>query len=322
MTLPGRRAKITICVATYNQRPYIKDCLMSLLMQSCEAELEILVGDDCSTDGTGAVISEVAAAYPGRLKIPDRPTNLGPSKNYQDLIRRAGGGYIAHIDGDDYWMPNKLAEQLAHFEKNPASIAVYSNAHIIDETGQMTGVFNNAQPETFDMDYLLRRGNFLNHSSMIYRAEFKQCLLDLTGDFIDYRMHLRLSRHGRLGYVNKDLVAYRAGSTTSMIKNAPDKVDLLYWEAITDPGTSSTLKASRTSAQAHFYSRIFYNSVRRRRFFYARQWAIRIRSECPNQANQIFLRSAPLILSALERSIRRKLATLFSGSGFYPRYER
>lgn len=322
MTRTIRRQKVTVCVAAYNQQSYIKNCLLSILLQDCGADLEILVGNDDSTDQTGTIISEIADAFPGRFTILPRPKNLGPTKNYQDMIRHASGDYIAHVDGDDYWMPNKLAAQLEHLLKNPECVAVYSNAHIIDEAGQMIGTFNNPQPELFSTDYLLRRGNFLNHSSILYRAELKGVITGLPGDFIDYRIHLRLSLHGKLGYLNQDLVAYRSGSTTSMIKHVPYKVNDLYWETITDPEIPQQFEASSTSAQVYFFAHILYNAVRKSRLPYARHWAARIRSELPEKSTSMFVRSALLVLPIFWRSLRRKIATKLSGYDFYPRYER
>lgn len=316
------RPKISICVATYNQQSYIKDCLLSVLMQDCPADLEIIVGDDCSTDATGAIISEIAAMYPGRLTIPRRVGNLGATENYQDMINRASGDFIAHIDGDDYWMPGKLAAQLTHFTNHPSCIAVYSNAHVIDDCGRLIGTFNNAQPESFDTGYLLDRGNFLNHSSMMYRSNFRDCILELTGNFIDYRMHLRLSRNGLLGYVNKDLVAYRCGTTTSMIKHVPRKVNDLYWEAITDPEIPTNFQKNALSAQVYFVSHILYNAVRKNRLPYARYWISKVRAEVPERSALILFRGALLIFPIFWRSARRKVATLLTGHGFYPLYER
>ena len=320
--MTSSKPKITVCVATYNQQAYIKDCLLSILMQDYDGEVEIIVGNDGSTDLTAAIISDIASMHPGRLTIPNRISNLGASRNYQDMIQRAAGDYIAHIDGDDYWMPNKLSAQLAHFQNNPACIAAYSNAHIIDDAGRLMGAFNNAQPETFDTDYLLREGNFLNHSSMIYRAEFKGSIIDLSGSFIDYRMHLRLSRHGKLGYINKDLVAYRSGTSTSMIKHIPHKVNDMYWEAITDPEIAAKFGASSLSAQVHFFAHILYNSIRKNRLSYARHWANRIRTECSGRAGSIFARSVLLIPPIFWRSARRRIAAMISGYDFHPRYER
>lgn len=316
------KPKISVCVATYNQQAYIRDCLLSILMQDYDGEVEIIVGDDHSTDQTAAIVSEIASMYPGRLTVPIRSSNLGACQNYQDMIRRATGDYIAHIDGDDYWMPNKLASQIEHLKKNPECVATYSNAHIIDDAGQLMGTFNNAQPEQFDTNYLLRKGNFLNHSSMIYRAELKNTITDLSGNFIDYRMHLRLSRHGKLGYLNKDLVAYRSGTSTSMIKHIPHKVNDMYWEAITDPEIAPNFAAGSSSAQAYFYAHILYNAVRKNRLPYARHWTNRIRTECPGQFGSILARSVLLIFPIFWRSARRKIATLLSGYDFYPRYER
>jgi glycosyltransferase involved in cell wall biosynthesis len=322
MNHPAHKPKITVCVATYNQRAYIRDCLSSVLMQDCPADLEIIVGDDCSTDEAPAIISEIAETHPGRIMVPRRNGNLGASENYKDMIRSASGDYIAHIDGDDYWMPGKLAAQLAYLQSNPSCVAVYSNAHIVDDAGQLIGAFNNVQPETFDTDYLLNRGNFLNHSSMLYRAEFRDCILGLPDSFIDYRMHLRLSLQGELGYINKDLAAYRSGTSTSMIKHIPHKVNDLYWEAITDPEIAVTFKKSSLSAQSLFFAHILYNAMRRNRLAYAQHWASRIQSEHRDRFRVILARSVFLLFPIFWRSTRRKVAGILSGYEFYPRYER
>jgi glycosyltransferase involved in cell wall biosynthesis len=291
-------------------------------MQSCNADLEILVGDDCSKDQTKNIIQEIATTYPGRIIVPERTHNLGASANYQDLIRRTTGDFIAHVDGDDYWMPNKLAEQLDQFQKYPECVAIYSNAHIVDDSGSLIGPFNNKQPELFDIDYLLRKGNFLNHSSTIYRSKFKECALHLAGEFIDYRIHLHLARQGPLGYVNKDLVAYRAGSATSMIRHIPRKVNDLYWEAISDPDIATYSEKNEHSAQVQFYGHILYNSIRRPDFSYASYWTRRIKAELPTKFLSIFFRSSFLIFAIFWRSAKRKIITGIVGYNFYPRYER
>lgn len=322
MNADRERPRISVCVATYNQERYIKECVLSILAQSCDADIEILIGDDHSKDSTKSIILEIAAKHPDRVVIPKRARNLGASANYQDLISRATGDFIAHMDGDDYWMPSKLAEQMNHFQKHPECVAVYTNAHVIDDGGGLVGSFNNAQPEFFDTDYLLQKGNFLNHSSTVYRSEFKDCILELSGEFIDYRMHLRLAQQGKLGYVNKDLVAYRAGSATSMIRHIPKKVHDLYWEAISDAGIQAQYKKGKRAAQIHFYGRILYNSARRLDFAYAGHWTKRIKKEMPGSFWPILFRSLLLMPAIFLSSARRKIATYVTGYNGYPLYER
>jgi glycosyltransferase involved in cell wall biosynthesis len=304
------RPKVSVCVATYNQRAYIKDCLLSVLMQGCDAELEILVGDDCSTDGTGEIVREVAAAYPGRLIAPRRERNLGGSRNYLDLIARATGDFIAHLDGDDYWMPGKLAAQVEFFRAHPECAAVYTNAVVINEGGELVGAFNNRQPPVFDTDYLLRGGNFLNHSSMLYRADLKQHLLAIDGEYIDYRMHLRLSRHGLLGYVNQILVAYRSGVATSMLQKSSDRVLELYWEAIRDPHLEGLARNAQKRVAAKFFTVTVYGQLAKGRVSSGLNWARRIWFDSARDAPIIVLKgileSVMLFLTTLWHKVGRR----------------
>ena len=90
---------------TYNHERYIRDCILSVLFQDFGGDLEILVGEDGSTDGTRAILKKLDARFPGRLTLLLREANMGPFDNLRDLAGRAKGEFIAHLDGDDYWMP-------------------------------------------------------------------------------------------------------------------------------------------------------------------------------------------------------------------------
>lgn len=278
------RPTVSVCIATYNQRPYIADCLHSALMQRHDVDLEILVGDDDSTDGTADVVAEIAAAHPGIVRLIRHRPNVGPARNYQQLIAEARGAYVAHLDGDDFWLPGKLRTQLRFLARHPACVAVYGNAVAVDRGGCILGAFNNEQPSTVDLTYLLRRGNYLNLSSLLYRATLKPLITEIPGEFIDYRIHLRLAKRGRLGYVNRALVGYRVGSATSMILRMPDKVRELYWDALREAeGCAGVI-----DARACFWADVLHA----RGLATAWEWASRIRREYPEDATKILLRGA------------------------------
>ena len=178
--------KISVCIVTYNHERYIADCLLSVLAQSYDGALEILVGNDCSTDSTAEEILKIEQRFPGRITNVVRERNMGSNRNCQDLVARATGDYVALVDGDDYWLPSKLAMQFNFLAGHPDCLAVYSNAAVVDDTGTLLGCFNNPQPSSFDMRYLLSTGNFLNLSSTLFRASQRQLFLGLGDNFIDY----------------------------------------------------------------------------------------------------------------------------------------
>lgn len=230
----ARRPLISVCIVTYNQQDYIRDAVMSVLAQvnPAEFDLQILVGDDCSTDSTPEILQELLLRHPDCMTVVTHRPNVGAAGNYQALMRRAQGDFIAHLDGDDFWLPGKLSAQLAFLNHQQECAAVYTGAIVVDAQGVLVGGFSNAQPEIIDFDHLLARGNFLNHSSLMYRAQSLDTLCKLQTPFIDYLIHLKLAQQGHLGLLPAAYVVYRRITSTSMLRNQFSAVDALYLETI------------------------------------------------------------------------------------------
>lgn len=246
------RPLISVCVATYNQAAYVADCVSSVLAQHGPFDLEVLVGDDGSADGSDSILREIAIQSDGVMTLYAHEKNIGGTRNYHFLIERARGQFVAHLDGDDYWMPGKLRAQLAFMVQHPQCAAVYTNALVVSSEQAMVGVFSSTQPEVFDESYLLAKGNFLNHSSVLYRATERYRVLELPGTYVDYRMHLRLARGGELGFVNAPMVGYRISVTNSITTATPDRVRTLYWEALVEACERRNLDAASVSGLATF----------------------------------------------------------------------
>jgi glucosyltransferase len=101
--------KISVIVATYNQEDTIARTLDSVLMQQCHVPIEIILGEDCSTDGTLAVCQRYADEHPDVIRLIANKQNKGLVDNYFDCMLAAQGKYIADCAGDDFWTdPLKL----------------------------------------------------------------------------------------------------------------------------------------------------------------------------------------------------------------------
>lgn len=131
-----KEPKVSVCVVTYNQEKYIRECLQSIVKQEADFDFEVIVGDDESTDGTRAIIAEFAEAYPGIVKPLFHEKNVGPTQNYLSVHNLARGRYIAHLDGDDYCLQGKLKRLASHLDANPDCRLVWHRMHIINEHGQ------------------------------------------------------------------------------------------------------------------------------------------------------------------------------------------
>lgn len=289
---------VTAIVLAYNHGRYIHQCLSSVLAEARDLPMEILVGDDQSSDDTGAIIARLAAEHPGRITCFRHEKRLGGTGNYKFLVARARGEFTAYLDGDDFWLPGKIGAQLRFLEANPQCPAVYGNARVVDEEGRAQGTFNNPQPPLLDLDYVLRRGNFLNNSTMMYRSKHRPVLLDVPGELFDYRVHLGLARIGAVGYINQALTGYRVGSTGSAVAHDNERVRDMYWQTLLDVPATGALRMAKASAMADFLRRVLFRAIALRRIGLVRHWLPRVLAASPGGS----LRTLGMALSSIVRT--------------------
>ncbi|MET3652555.1 glycosyltransferase [Dyella japonica] len=294
---------ISVCVLTCNQSAYIEACLQSILAQATDVSLEVLVGDDASDDETSQIVSGFVQKYPAMIKHFRHEVRLGASRNYQAILAHVSGEYVAHLDGDDYWLPGKLKKQVEFLEAHSECSAVYCNARTVSEDGAAIGLFNDVGNAQFSLSDMLSRGNFLNTSSMVFRASLCDAIIQIEDAFIDFRIHLRHARRGVLAHMADAMVGYRVNASGSMMANSNALVRQLYWEAILDgigAGVSDEL-ASR--ALADFTRRVFFRSLRFGQWSLMREWMPRIRERVPYSGGRFFL----LVMASIVRTVIREL---------------
>lgn len=148
--------KVQVICVTYNQAPYIKEALNSFLLQKTNFDFEILVADDCSTDGTSDIVADYARRNPGRITHILRSENMGSLANFMAVCESATAPYVAICDGDDYWTDeNKLQRQVDILDKYPDVNVCAHRTHI------------SATPEWALYDYY-KKQNFLQPKQCRY----------------------------------------------------------------------------------------------------------------------------------------------------------
>src|SRR3954454_10751837 len=211
---------VSVPLITYNHEPHIAQALKSVLMQQTSFPIEIVVGEDCSTDKTREIVVEYQKRYPHviRALLPER--NLGPYRNVTATLNACRGTYIAALEGDDYWTsPAKLQRQVDFFEAHPDCSICFHKVFVIDETGQ------NA-PRTIPLDSKkistledLLPGNFIPSCSAIWRnglfAKLPAWVEEVK--FSDWVIHVLNAEHGNIGFIDDCMAVYRlhAGGTWS-----------------------------------------------------------------------------------------------------------
>lgn len=206
MEMQEKIPKVSVCVVAYNHEKYIGQCLQSILDQNTDFDFEIIVGDDYSTDSTRTIIKDFFVKYPKIIKPLFHNTNLGPTKNYFLVHAEASGDYIAHCDGDDYWLPNKLAFQVGILHKRPELFFV------ADYIGKKKLAKN--EIIKFDFFKLFCENNPVLHSSKIYRRENFPKNYD-NREYYDFEISLRqLSGCNYCGLTEKRTSIHRVSESS------------------------------------------------------------------------------------------------------------
>jgi glycosyltransferase involved in cell wall biosynthesis len=117
-----RAIDVSVPMITYNHAAFIRQAMESVLGQETSYAWELVVGDDCSTDGTAEIVREIAARHPERVRVLETEANLGANRNFQRTANACRGRYLAMLEGDDYWRdPAKIEKQASFLDRNPAA---------------------------------------------------------------------------------------------------------------------------------------------------------------------------------------------------------
>jgi glycosyltransferase involved in cell wall biosynthesis len=199
---------VSVVIPTYNCAAYLVEAVRSVLGQTYP-HVEVLVVDDGSTDGTVAALQPFGERI--RLFRQDRQ---GPSVARNRAVLHAQGTYIAFLDADDVWLPEKLARQVDLLNRHPDVVLCYTDYR----RGSGESLAGEAQLKNYqhpglgDAFYPLFRNNFIHTSSVLVRREVlaRSGLFDpsLRGSE-DIELWLRLARLGPFVGVDEVLVAVR-----------------------------------------------------------------------------------------------------------------
>lgn len=134
-TIKREEGLVSIIMPSYNTAPYIKETIQSVLNQTY-SHWELLIVDDCSTDNTDEAIESIKDS---RIKYFKNEKNSGAAISRNKALREAKGQWIAYLDSDDLWMPQKLEKQIAFMEQNGYAFS-YTKYEEIDVESKKTGV--------------------------------------------------------------------------------------------------------------------------------------------------------------------------------------
>lgn len=125
---------VSVLIVTFNHRQYIAQSIESALIQQTDFPYEIVVGEDCSTDGTREILLRYQKRNPDKIRLLLHARNIGASANFLFTFAQCRGRYVAILEGDDYWTSSvKLRRQTVLLESNPKASFCFSKADEVRE---------------------------------------------------------------------------------------------------------------------------------------------------------------------------------------------
>ncbi|MEI8205752.1 MAG: glycosyltransferase [Kiritimatiellales bacterium] len=229
---------VSVCTITYNQSPYIRQCLDGILKQETNFIFEMVVGEDESTDGTREICVEYEGKYPEKIQLilrsqseADRKDFVSPAiYNWVSTLQACKGKYIAICEGDDYWHnPHKLQTQVDFMESHPEYSMCHSETNYNDmvnnrfvrndhASSKRRHDQDNVSEAHVCGDYVVRTCTIIARTEQVKRiakehlGEFSRFI---AGDMITV---FHLSLLGRVHYMEESLATYRRvpGSVTGL----------------------------------------------------------------------------------------------------------
>jgi glycosyltransferase involved in cell wall biosynthesis len=266
---------VSIITPTYNHEHFIGDCILSVLQQSWQ-NWQMIIVDDGSSDRTAEIVRSFSSQEPRILFLQQE--NVGVfrlSETYNKALARCQGSYIAILEGDDFWQPDKLQRQVAALESHPECVLAWGKAqvvnrdrskilrHLPEEEPQAKPYYRNAPVGSF-LNILLYV-NCIPAMTLLIR---RQALQQIGGfvqshqlPLVDIPTLMKLTLLGEFYYDPLALGAWRhyIGQTTkTYLADSLEKAGLLslqFYQHL-DPEMASRLKVTKSSIKKYFHSAV------------------------------------------------------------------
>ncbi len=216
---PDRPVRVSVLMPVYNDRPYLRQAVDSILTQTF-TDFELLIINDGSTDGSSQLLDELASQH-ARIRAEHLPENGGIVRALNRGLELCDGQYIARMDADDVALPQRLERQVSFLDSRDDVVALGTALNYIDAQGHDLEVIRHGHPAGS-----LLRGNPLLHPTVMFRAHaVREHRLQYREEFRyaeDYYLWLEMSRLGRLASLDDVLLEYRISASASRMEHLRD----------------------------------------------------------------------------------------------------
>jgi glycosyltransferase involved in cell wall biosynthesis len=223
---------VSVHMITYNHKPYIAQAIEGALRQQTSFPYEIVIGEDCSTDGTRAIVFDYHRRYPEAVRPVTSDHNVGAFANATRAYAECRGKYVAYCDGDDYWHnPHKLQMQVDFLEAHPDYGLVHTDADwLVDETGEVIPCWHKTYQHEINQgdvyEDLLVENRIMTCTVCVRKEELDRFVNDpahaggTRAIVADYAWWLLLSLESKIGYLDVSTATRR--ELRHSISKSPD----------------------------------------------------------------------------------------------------
>lgn len=202
---------ISIIMAAYNAEKTIEQAINSVLSQTYP-DFELLVVNDCSTDKT-AMLAEAIVKKDDRVRLISNEKNSGVSYTRKHGLEEASGEWVAILDSDDAWVPEKLEKQINLQKKTNADL-LFTGSAFMDADGKPIDWYL-AAPAEVTYRQLLKQNVLSNSSALVRKELYAKYYAVGDGMHEDFAMWLNILKDGRKAYgVDEPLLIYRIAKSS------------------------------------------------------------------------------------------------------------
>ena len=203
---------VSVIMPAYNSEKYIRSAIDSVLTQTYE-NFELILINDCSQDSTLTIMNEYAQKD-GRIKVVSNKVNSGVSFSRNRTISMSRGEYVAFIDSDDIWAPEKLEKQVQLISEIPDAVLVYTASGFVLHDGHRVDYILNV-PDKISRKELLKQ-NVISCSSVLVK---RPCIdgVKMPSDHMheDFATWLEILKTEKYAYgINEPLLIYRVSKNS------------------------------------------------------------------------------------------------------------
>ena len=202
---------VSVVLPVYNARPFLNEAVESIFRQSY-SNIELVVIDDCSCDGSESLLKEYADK--GKIKLIVNRSNLGDAASRNRGLMEISGKYYAAMDADDVCLPDRILKEVGFLQNHQECVLVGGQAVYIDKHSNYLGTSNYPTEMNAVAAHVWRR-NPVAHSSILTRSDLVKKVGMYCGELrtcSDYDLWLRLLKYGYLANLKEPVIKYRLHS--------------------------------------------------------------------------------------------------------------